>query len=65
MSNPTTFVRKLWNYCNILRDDGLSFCLRGATARQDGGYMKQLTFDSVALRCARPVSLPGGSTLLF
>jgi len=65
MSNSTALVQKFWTYCNILRDDGLSFRLRGATARQDGGYMKQLTFDSVALRCARPVTLPGGSTLLF
>lgn len=24
MSNPTALVQKLWNYCNILRDDGLS-----------------------------------------
>jgi hypothetical protein len=28
MSNPTALVQQLWNYCNILRDDGLSFCLR-------------------------------------
>jgi type I restriction enzyme M protein len=34
-------VQKLWNYCNILRDDGLSFRL--ASARQDGGYVEQLT----------------------
>lgn len=26
MSNPAPqLVQKLWNYCNILRDDGLSF----------------------------------------
>jgi hypothetical protein len=24
MSVPSAFVAKLWNYCNILRDDGLS-----------------------------------------
>jgi type I restriction enzyme M protein len=23
--NATTLVQKLWNYCNILRDDGLSW----------------------------------------
>lgn len=34
MSNPTTLVQKLWNYCNILRDDGLSY----------GDYVEQLTF---------------------
>lgn len=25
MSNPTALVQKLWNHCNILRDDGLSY----------------------------------------
>ena len=34
MSNPTALVQKLWNYCNILRDDGLSY----------GHYVEQLTF---------------------
>lgn len=34
MSNPTALVQKLWNYCNILRDDGLSY----------GDYLEQLTF---------------------
>src|ERR1041385_3423611 len=34
MSNPTALVSKLWNYCSILRDDGLSY--------QD--YIEQLTF---------------------
>ena len=32
--NPNAIVQKLWNYCNILRDDGLSY--------QD--YIEQLTF---------------------
>jgi len=30
----STIVQKLWNYCNILRDDGLSY----------GDYVEQLTF---------------------
>ena len=30
----TQHVQKLWNYCNILRDDGLSY----------GDYVEQLTF---------------------
>ena len=34
MSNPQQLVQKLWNYCNILRDDGLSY----------GNYVEQLTF---------------------
>ncbi|MDD3179241.1 MAG: class I SAM-dependent DNA methyltransferase [Opitutaceae bacterium] len=34
MSNPTALVQRLWNYCNILRDDGLSY----------GDYVEQLTF---------------------
>jgi type I restriction enzyme M protein len=25
MTNPTALVSKLWNYCSILRDDGLSY----------------------------------------
>jgi len=25
MSNPAVLVQKLWNYCNILQDDGLSY----------------------------------------
>lgn len=34
MSNPQQLVQKLWNYCNILRDDDLS-C---------GDYVEQLTY---------------------
>ena len=34
MSDSSTIVQKLWNYCNVLRDDGLSY--------QD--YLEQLTF---------------------
>src|SRR5436189_5266680 len=33
MSAPQQLVQKLWNYCNILRDDGLSY----------GDYVEQLT----------------------
>ncbi len=32
--SPSQLVQKLWNYCNILRDDGLSY----------GDYVEQLTF---------------------
>jgi len=34
MSTSQALVQKLWNYCNILRDDGLSY----------GDYVEQLTF---------------------
>ena len=34
MSTPSALVQKLWNYCNILRDDGLSY----------GAYVEQSTF---------------------
>ena len=34
MSDSATIVQKLWNYCNVVRDDGLSY--------QD--YIEQLTF---------------------
>jgi len=32
MSKPAALIQKLWNYCNILRDDGLlgeNCCLNG------------------------------------
>ena len=32
--NPSTIVQRLWNYCNVLRDDGVSY----------GDYVEQLTY---------------------
>jgi len=32
--NTSTLVQKLWNYCNVLRDDGMSY----------GDYVEQLTY---------------------
>lgn len=32
--NSTNIVQKLWNYCNVLRDDGMSY----------GDYVEQLTY---------------------
>ena len=34
MSDPQSLVRKLWSYCDVLRDDGLSY----------GDYVEQLTY---------------------
>src|ERR1700680_1035529 len=48
MSNASsTLVNKLWNYCNILRDDGLSY----------GDYVEQLTF-LLFLKMAHERTLP-------
>ncbi len=45
MSNSSIqLVQKLWNYCNILRDDGLSFRRRQGYGGQAGDYVEQLTF---------------------
>ncbi len=47
--NPADIVQKLWNYCNVLRDD-LSACLPvRVTHLQTGGmsygdYVEQLTY---------------------
>ena len=32
--NISSIVQKLWNYCNVLRDDGMSY----------GDYVEQLTY---------------------
>ena len=34
MSNSSAIVQRLWNYCTVLRDDGLSY----------GDYVEQLTY---------------------
>ena len=34
MAESTQIVQKLWNYCNVLRDDGMSY----------GDYVEQLTY---------------------
>ena len=33
-TNPATIVQRVWNYCNVLRDDGVSY----------GDYLEQLTY---------------------
>ena len=34
MMESATIVQRLWNYCNVLRDDGVSY----------GDYVEQLTY---------------------
>src|SRR5690349_18325934 len=34
MSTSSTIVQRVWNYCNVLRDDGMSY----------GDYLEQLTY---------------------
>jgi type I restriction enzyme M protein len=50
--NASTLVQKLWNYCNVLRDDGMSY----------GDYVEQLTyvlFLKMADECsAHPTASP-------
>ena len=54
MTNPQQLVSKLWNYCNILRDDGLSY----------GDYVEQLTFLLFLKMADEQSKLPGkGSTV--
>ncbi len=58
-SQPQQIVAKLWNYCNILRDDGLSY----------GDYVEQLTFllflkmadEQSRPPWSKPSPLPNGS----
>ena len=33
-NQSSTIVQRLWNYCNVLRDDGMSY----------GDYVEQLTY---------------------
>ena len=33
-TQPAAIVQRLWNYCNVLRDDGVSY----------GDYVEQLTY---------------------
>jgi hypothetical protein len=46
-NNNGNIVAKLWSYCNVLRDDGLS----------DGDYLEQLTY----LLLLKMADEPGGA----
>ena len=53
-----SIVQKLWNYCNVLRDDGLSY----------GDYVEQFTFllflkmadEQTQPPCNKPSTIPKG-----
>ena len=47
MNGSSQIVQKLWNYCNVLRDDGLSY----------GDYVEQLTY-LLFLKMAHEQTLP-------
>jgi type I restriction enzyme M protein len=55
MSTSATIVQRLWNYCNVLRDDGMSY----------GDYLEQLTYllflkmdDERARELGQPSAIP-------
>lgn len=55
MPNESTIVQRLWNYCNVLRDDGVSY----------GDYVEQLTYllflkmaDEQERELNRPSTIP-------
>src|SRR6185295_6182456 len=51
-SQASTIIQRVWNYCNILRDDGVSY----------GDYLEQLTyllFLEMADERSREHDLPG------
>ena len=57
-TESTTIVQRLWNYCNVLRDDGVSY----------GDYVEQLTyllFLKMADEQTRPSTKIPGSRLAW
>ena len=57
-TESSTIVQRLWNYCNVLRDDGVSY----------GDYVEQLTYmlflkiadEQSKLPFNKPSSIPAG-----
>lgn len=45
--SPSAIVQKLWNYCNVLRDDGMSY----------GDYVEQLMY-LLFLKMADELTVP-------
>ena len=57
MTEAATIVQRLWNYCNVLRDDGVSY----------GDYVEQLTYllflkmdDENVRLLKKPSAIPKG-----
>jgi type I restriction enzyme M protein len=56
VTNSSTIVQRVWNYCNVLRDDGVSY----------GDYLEQLTYllflkmDDEGRAVGRPSAIPDG-----
>jgi type I restriction enzyme M protein len=56
MSEATTIVQRVWNYCHVLRDDGMSY----------GDYLEQLTYllflkmDDEARTLGKPSAIQDG-----
>jgi type I restriction enzyme M protein len=51
----STIVQRLWNYCNVLRDDGISY----------GDYVEQLTYLLFLKMAEEKVSSPFARTSVF
>ena len=52
MSNESaTIIQKLWNFCNVLRDDGVSY----------GDYVEQLTYLLFLKLADEQTKLPHGN----
>ena len=58
MNDSSAIVQRLWNYCNVLRDDGVSYC----------DYVEQLTYllflkmadEQTKPPFSKPSSIPRG-----
>ena len=57
-TNSSAIVQRIWNYCNVLRDDGVSY----------GDYLEQLTYllflkmDAERARVGLPSKIPAAYT---
>jgi type I restriction enzyme M protein len=57
-ATSSTIVQRVWNYCNVLRDDGMSY----------GDYVEQLTYllflkmdHENSTMLSRPSAIPASS----